>query len=328
MDFCLRLCVMQWFNIFLKGPRILPFLPITMESHLHPPSVKSWMVNSINLGELFYYKWSAVWLFNYSLHWCDEGRHQSLSQFWFKSVCLLHWCFQGIWYGQPSHFVWKVTVKRDPQTSNMLAIQWFKSQQLCVRWMSRSSGYFQVSNGVQQDGVLSPILFMIYMDSLLESLKVSWRSWFYTHFAGAFCYADDLAPSPDALRKTIAECESFAESHGLWFNAAKTQLICFGDHFHLLKLNSGSVSTSYRLLTRLFILVTYCSLIFLTSMIFSASQCPFSVKLISFCYASDALPFRIRWGCFRLIVCHSMVALWGGLIVMNWNLSGYLLTMF
>jgi len=28
-------------HIFLMGPRILPFLPITMESHLHPPSVKS-----------------------------------------------------------------------------------------------------------------------------------------------------------------------------------------------------------------------------------------------------------------------------------------------
>jgi len=102
----------------------------------------------------------------------------------------------------------------------------------------------------------------------------------------------------------------------------------FGDHCHMLKLDSGSVSTSYRLLTRLFILVTYCSLIFLTSMIFSASQCPLSAKLISFCYASDALPLRLRWDCFKLIVCHSMVALCGGLIVTNWNLSGYLLTMF
>jgi len=28
-------------HIFLKGPRILSFLPITMKSHLRPPSVKS-----------------------------------------------------------------------------------------------------------------------------------------------------------------------------------------------------------------------------------------------------------------------------------------------
>jgi len=49
---------------------------------------------------------------------------------------------------------------------------------------------------------------------------------FGTHFAGAFCYADDLtilAPSisPDALRKMIVKCESFAETHGLHFNATK-----------------------------------------------------------------------------------------------------------
>ena len=41
MAVCLRRCVMQWFNLFLKGPRILPFLPITMEPYLHPPSVDS-----------------------------------------------------------------------------------------------------------------------------------------------------------------------------------------------------------------------------------------------------------------------------------------------
>ena len=59
---------------------------------------------------------------------------------------------------------------------------------------------------------------MIYMDSLLESLKASERGCYWnTHFAGAFCYADDLtilAPSPDALRFMIAECETFAEPHG------------------------------------------------------------------------------------------------------------------
>ena len=51
------------------------------------------------------------------------------------------------------------------------------------------------------------------------------------HFAGAFCYADDLillAPSPSALRIMLHTCESFSASHGLKFNATKTQLIRFG----------------------------------------------------------------------------------------------------
>ena len=46
-------------------------------------------------------------------------------------------------------------------------------------------------------------------------------------FAGACCYADDvvlLAPCASALRTMLSICDSYARSHGLIFNAAKTQL--------------------------------------------------------------------------------------------------------
>ena len=118
-----------------------------------------------------------------------------------------------------------------PKPVVRLLLRWCKSQQLCIRWMGRSSEYFKVINGVRQGGVLSPILFTIYLDSLLECLQASGRGCYWdNHFAGALCYADDLtilAPSPDALRKMIVDCEAFGHSHGLRFNAAKTQLICF-----------------------------------------------------------------------------------------------------
>lgn len=44
-------------------------------------------------------------------------------------------------------------------------------------------------------------------------------------------YADDmvlLAPSINALRKLLAVCESYAESHGLIYNTKKTEYIVFG----------------------------------------------------------------------------------------------------
>ena len=52
--------------------------------------------------------------------------------------------------------------------------------------------------------VLSPILFTVYVDSLLDALRASGRGCYWHRlFAGALCYADDLtilAPSADGLR--------------------------------------------------------------------------------------------------------------------------------
>ncbi len=45
---------------------------------------------------------------------------------------------------------------------------------------------------VRVAGVLSPILFTIYLDSLLESLRSGGRGFWDNHFCGALCYADNL----------------------------------------------------------------------------------------------------------------------------------------
>ena len=90
---------------------------------------------------------------------------------------------------------------------------------------------FSITNGVWQGGVLSPILFTLYMDDLLKELECLGVGCFWDSLsAGALCYADDLvllAPSPSALRIMLCCCEKFAVSRGLRFNAAKTQLIRF-----------------------------------------------------------------------------------------------------
>ncbi len=96
---------------------------------------------------------------------------------------------------------------------------------------SSLSDSFFVSNGVCQGGVLSPLLFTVYLDDLLSTLRVQgigchWDSL----LAGAVCYADDLAllaPSPSALHVMLRSCEQFACGHGLKFNPLKSQLIRF-----------------------------------------------------------------------------------------------------
>ena len=43
---------------------------------------------------------------------------------------------------------------------------WHTKQELCFRLGAEMSPYFTISNGVQQGGILSPLLFAVYMDDL------------------------------------------------------------------------------------------------------------------------------------------------------------------
>jgi len=59
-------------------------------------------------------------------------------------------------------------------------------------------------NSVKQGGVLSPVLFCLYVDGLLVKLSKAGIGCFDgNHFVGALAYADDivlLAPTASALR--------------------------------------------------------------------------------------------------------------------------------
>ena len=114
--------------------------------------------------------------------------------------------------------------------------RWYSQQRLKVCWNNVHSAEFGVSNGVRQGGVLSPILFSIYIDELLVDLKRSRIGCSIgSEYYGAFAYADDiviLAPSPSGLRLMLRKCEDFAGCHGLSFNPLKTQLIQFRWHSH------------------------------------------------------------------------------------------------
>lgn len=118
-----------------------------------------------------------------------------------------------------------------------LLSRWYSSQELCVRWSNVYSDKFGVSNGVRQGGVLSPVLFSIYLDSLLLSLKNTGVGCFWgDEYTGALAYADDvalLAPSLSAMRLMLQNCELFAASHGIQFNPSKTKFIQFFHHSSL-----------------------------------------------------------------------------------------------
>lgn len=112
-----------------------------------------------------------------------------------------------------------------------LLISMYTSQRLRVKWAHRLSDSFDCLNGVKQGGVLSPILFCIYMDELLTRLsRTGVGCHIGTRFCGALCYADDLTllcPSRRSMSIMLKVCEQFSSEFGLKFNSTKSVLVTY-----------------------------------------------------------------------------------------------------
>lgn len=64
---------------------------------------------------------------------------------------------------------------------------------LNVNWNGVKSDSFRMHQGVRQGGVLSPELFSVYLDGLLEALRGSGMGFYMGKtFVGCVAYADDL----------------------------------------------------------------------------------------------------------------------------------------
>ena len=91
--------------------------------------------------------------------------------------------------------------------------------------------YFTVSNGVRQGGVLSPLLFSVYVDGLFMRLRHSgYGCRIGPHFVGAVGYADDiciLSLTPYGLRTMVSICEAYANDYCIEFNGSKCEMLIF-----------------------------------------------------------------------------------------------------
>ena len=98
-----------------------------------------------------------------------------------------------------------------------------------ILWNGSVSNYFNIQNGVKQGAVLSPILYTLYVEKLIEDVKMSKKGCFIGNTCAAiFIYADDvilLTPSRSAMQYLLNICNEFSIFTGILFNYSKCKII-------------------------------------------------------------------------------------------------------
>jgi hypothetical protein len=108
---------------------------------------------------------------------------------------------------------------------------WYLNQVNVVRWSGALSEPYRLECGVRQGGLTSPRLFNLYVNALIEELSGTRVG---CHIDGVclnnISYADDmvlLSASVCGMRRLLGICEGYARSHGLIYNARKSECLVF-----------------------------------------------------------------------------------------------------
>ena len=125
----------------------------------------------------------------------------------------------------------KLITKDFPVFIIKILAYWYCHQEMHVRWRSTSTSSFHVSNGVKQGGILSPMLFNVYIDQLSIRLNRSGNGGdIGGHLINHLCYADDLcliSLSSAGMQSLLDIINSYAIEHVLTYNSNKSYSLCF-----------------------------------------------------------------------------------------------------
>ena len=113
-----------------------------------------------------------------------------------------------------------------------LIINWYTKLHASIKWCDAFSDIFDIKSGVRQGGILSPILFNIYVDRMLNNLKRSKLGCsIFDKYIGCIMYADDLlllSASVRDLQNMLNICCDTTSELGITFNPAKSKCLFVG----------------------------------------------------------------------------------------------------
>jgi exonuclease III len=114
-------------------------------------------------------------------------------------------------------------------------INWYSKTFTTISWNGALSECVQITSGVRQGGILSPIFFSVYVDDLLNELSSSGLGCFVNGFCfNSLMYADDLillTITISDLRSLLAMCSKFFMLVDMPVNFSKSNCIRIGTRF-------------------------------------------------------------------------------------------------
>ena len=109
---------------------------------------------------------------------------------------------------------------------------WYLNLTSVVKWKDSLSRSFRVTSGVRQGGILSPRIFIVYVDDLLICLRKSGVGCHIIgQFVAAIMYADDLAllaPTRSSLQRLLNICQEYGADWCITYNSSKTMAMLLG----------------------------------------------------------------------------------------------------
>jgi hypothetical protein len=121
-----------------------------------------------------------------------------------------------------------------PSPAWRLVRAWYQSPQGMVKVGREFSAAFLLGRGVRQGSVLSPLLFQVIMDPLLNQMELADLGMSLRDvYLGASANADDirtLTSSKKCLEKQVQMVKNFAHSSGLSLNMQKCEVLTSGSH--------------------------------------------------------------------------------------------------
>ena len=156
--------------------------------------------------------------------------------------------------------LFKKPLDREVPVSFVLLFKYWYSRLCCaVKRDNVIGAWFPILCGVRQDKVLSPYLYAICVDDVINELRCSgYGIHISSMFVGCLFYADDIVlftPSCHGLQRLVNICEWFDVTWDIKFNPAESQLITFGGknpQNSRLHLNNQAVSWADKKISRYF----------------------------------------------------------------------------